>query len=63
MNIGQAAKSSGVSEKMIRYDEHIGSIPKAIRSDAGYRNHSSQDADSLRFIRRPRNLGFSVEHI
>ena len=63
MNIGQAAKKSEVSAKTIRYYESIDLIPKAARADNGYRDYSSNDVEMLRFIKRSRNLGFSVDNV
>ena len=63
MNIGEAAKASGVPAKTIRYYESVSLIPPAQRTDSGYRTYDSDDIARLRFIQRSRSLGFSVRDV
>jgi len=63
MNIGDAAKASGVSAKMIRHYESVGLFPQAVRTDSGYRQYTDKEVGTLRFIRQSRDLGFSIEQI
>lgn len=62
-NIGEAAEASGVSAKMIRHYESIDLIRPADRTFANYRIYSQSEVHTLRFIRRARNLGFSMQQI
>ena len=63
MNIGQAAKASGLTPKMLRYYERIGLLAPAGRTDSGYRQYGAEDLRVLAFVRRSRELGFSLEEI
>jgi MerR family copper efflux transcriptional regulator len=63
MQIGQAARESGISAKMIRHYEAIGLLPAAGRRESGYRDYADADVHRLQFIRRARDLGFPMERI
>jgi Cu(I)-responsive transcriptional regulator len=63
VNIGQASKASGVSQRMIRHYEKLDLIPAPPRRDSGYRDYSEADLHRLRFIANARDLGFPIEEI
>ena len=63
MNIGEASRASGVSQRMIRHYETIGLIPAPQRRDSGYRDYSGADLHRLRFIANARDLGFPIGEI
>jgi MerR family copper efflux transcriptional regulator len=62
-DIGHASKASGVSVKMIRHYEAIGLLKNVARTYANYRVYSDKDVHTLRFIKRSRTLGFSMDDI
>ena len=61
--IGEAAARSGVSVKMVRHYEALGLLPAVARTEAGYRLYTAREVHTLRFIRRARDLGFSMAEI
>ncbi len=63
MNIGEVAQISEVNSKMIRRYEEQGIIPKAGRSLSGYRQYTENDVHILKFVKKSRELGFSMKDI
>lgn len=63
MNISEVAAMSEINSKMIRRYEEQGIIPKASRNLSGYRQYSKKDVHILKFVKRSRELGFSMKDI
>lgn len=63
MNIGMAAKKTMLAAKTIRYYEKEGLFPPPERGGNGYRHYSETDIETLRFIHRARQLGFSIKDV
>lgn len=63
LTIGEAARSASISPRMVRHYESLGLLAGVARTDSGYRQYTETDVHALHFIRRSRDLGFSMEEI
>lgn len=63
MSIGELAKATRVKVVTIRYYEQIGLMPAPARTEGNYRTYNSEHAHRLQFIKRLRDLGFTLEQV
>lgn len=63
LTIGRVARQTGVPAKTIRYYEETGLIPAATRAPNGYRVYAERSVELLRFVKRARDLGFSIREV
>jgi Cu(I)-responsive transcriptional regulator len=63
LTIGRLAAATGTSVETVRYYERAGLLPQPARTEGNYRAYHPEDLDRLRFIRRTRDLGFSLDEV
>lgn len=63
LTIGELGKATGTKVETIRYYERVGLLPKPPRTSGNYSNYGQAELGRLSFIRRSRDLGFSLEHV
>ena len=63
MRIGELAQATGIKAETIRYYEREGILPYADRTDSNYRDYSEDHLATLTFVRRARELGFSMAQV
>jgi DNA-binding transcriptional MerR regulator len=63
VSVGRAARATGLSAKALRHYERLGIVTEVDRTDGGYRTYSAAQLELLRFVRRARELGFSLDEI
>jgi DNA-binding transcriptional MerR regulator len=63
LSIGQVGEATATKVETIRYYERIGLLPKPDRTSGNYRSYASEHVHRLAFIRRARELGFSIEDV
>ena len=63
LTIGTMSRATGINIETIRYYERIGLLPLPPRTRGNYRAYTSVEQKRLNFVKRTRNLGFSIEEI